>query len=208
MTLKLEAIDPVEVAGHLDRLSKSDLLCRSAALTQLLEFLVARALHGDGEHLKESVIAMELFHRGADFDSKLDNIVRVHAHRLRRVLDAWYQGEGASDKLRFSIPRGGYTLHIEQRDEVMAEEPNPGLGTNIASLEVPRSIPSQLAPHDRKPSRFHVMTVLVVGPCIARGSAGPDAAGRAGSSPAGRVMEKYLPARCELHCLIYESRIS
>jgi len=116
MVLRVEAIDPGEVAEHLDRLVKSDLLRRSGTLGHMLEYLVAKALQGDGEHIKESVIAIELFHRPEDFDSKVDNIVRVHAHRLRRALDAWYVGEGSCEKLRFSIPKGSYTLHIERND--------------------------------------------------------------------------------------------
>ena len=41
MVLKLEAVDPGEVAEHLDRLLKSDLLRRSGTLGRLLEYLVA-----------------------------------------------------------------------------------------------------------------------------------------------------------------------
>jgi hypothetical protein len=128
-----EAIEPAEIAEHLDRLVKSDLLCRSATLSHLLEYLVAKALLG--EHLKEVVIARELFHRGQDFDGKLDNIVRVHAHRLRRALDTWYRGEGACDKVRFSIPRGSYMVHILRHGA--DEERDPAVRLSIEAIDIP-----------------------------------------------------------------------
>ncbi len=117
MSVKSDAAaDPAKVHLHLERLLKSDLLRRSASLTHLLQYLVVKSLQADGEHLKESVIAMEVFHRSGDFDSRLDNIVRVHAHRLRKLLDTWYQGEGAHDEIRFVVPRGCYMLQIEANE--------------------------------------------------------------------------------------------
>jgi hypothetical protein len=123
VSVKSEAgADPAKVHLHLERLLKSDLLRRSASLTQLLQYLVVKSLQADGEHLKESVIAIEVFHRSGDFDSRLDNIVRVHAHRLRKLLDTWYQGEGAREEIRFVIPRGSYMLQIEANEGTAAFE--------------------------------------------------------------------------------------
>jgi hypothetical protein len=116
------AADPAKVHLHLERLLKSDLLRRSASLTHLLQYLVVKSLQADGEHLKESVIAIEVFHRSGDFDSRVDNIVRVHAHRLRKLLDTWYQGEGAQDEIRFVVPRGSYMLQIEPNEGTPAHE--------------------------------------------------------------------------------------
>jgi hypothetical protein len=135
--------EPGEIAECLDRLVKSDLLCRSATLSHLLEYLTAKALQG--EHLKESVIAMELFNRDRTFDGKLDNIVRVHAHRLRRVLDAWYGGEGAADRLRFSLPRGSYTVHIERRAESPEAPEEPAATPLPAAAPVPAPGRNRLA---------------------------------------------------------------
>ena len=114
--------DAALVAEHLDRLLKSDLLRRSASLSHLLQYLVDKALQADGEHLKESIIAIDVFHRSGEFDSRVDNIVRVHAHRLRKLLETWYAGEGAHEKIRFVIPRGGYMLRIEQH-QIEESEP-------------------------------------------------------------------------------------
>ena len=154
---ELEGIDPGEIAEHLDRLVKSDLLCRSATLSHLLEYLTAKALQG--EHLKESVIAMELFHRDRSFDGKLDNIVRVHAHRLRRALDIWYRGEGAADKLRFSLPRGSYTVHIERH----SESPD--------SHDEPAATPVPMAAEAPAPPRRRIAVALALAGCFCAGAA-------------------------------------
>ena len=108
--------DAREVIQHLDRLLKSDLIRRSASLCHLLQYLVDRALQADGEHIKESIIAIDVFHRSGDFDSRTDNIVRVHAHRLRKILDLWYTGDGVTDRIRFVIPKGNYMLRIETNE--------------------------------------------------------------------------------------------
>ncbi len=113
--------DAGQVAEHLDRLLKSDLIRRSASLCHLLQYLVDKALQADGEHLKESIIAIDVFHRSGDFDSRIDNTVRVHAHRLRKILDVWYAGEGASDRIRFVIPKGNYMLRIEVNEPQAVE---------------------------------------------------------------------------------------
>lgn len=158
MTLKPEAIDPGEIAEHLDRLTKSDLLCRSATLSHLLEYLVSKALQG--EPLKESVIALELFHRGENFDGKVDNIVRVHAHRLRRVLDTWYQGEGACDKVRFSIPRGSYTVHIDRLEGDGAKsEAEPDLQLSIEAIEARAAVGAP--PSGVRPGRIGLILALL-----------------------------------------------
>ena len=131
------ATDAAQVAEHLDRLLKSDLLRRSASLTHLLQYLVDKAVHSEGEHLKESVIAIEVFHRSGDFDSRLDNIVRVHAHRLRKLLDTWYSGEGAGERIRFVIPKGSYMVRIQPNCAPAA----PELTVIAEPIPVPKPLP-------------------------------------------------------------------
>ncbi len=135
--MPVEGADSREVAEHLDRLMKSDLLRRSASLSHLLQYLVDKAVQAEGEHLKESVIAIDVFHRGGDFDSRIDNIVRVHAHRLRKLLDTWYAGEGAADRIRFVIPKGSYMLRIELQEAATPEErvPEPAVAEGASTAE-------------------------------------------------------------------------
>ena len=146
--------DTGQVAEHLDRLLKSDLLRRSASLCHLLQYLVEKAQQADGEHIKESVIAIDVFHRSGEFDSRIDNIVRVHAHRLRKILDTWYAGEGAGDKIRFVMPKGNYMLRIEPnepRADVEAAEESPVPDLVVVAAAATAVMPTPQRPEAKAP---------------------------------------------------------
>lgn len=83
-------------------------IVESDILARFLEFVGTEAIHGDGGHLKEYVIATKVFHKSQDFDPRHDPIVRVHARRLRAKLDEYYRDAGASDPVRLFLPKGGY----------------------------------------------------------------------------------------------------
>jgi hypothetical protein len=78
-----------------------------------LRFVVEQTLTGQGDNLKEQVLALELYGRGADFDSGADPIVRVDARRLRDKLREYYVGAPA-DPIVISLPKGGYVPVFEQ----------------------------------------------------------------------------------------------
>ncbi len=102
-----------ETEAALQRILRSERFRKNVSLRQLLEYLVRRTLKGEGSQIKETTVAMDVFGRPNDFDSRIDNIVRVQAHRLRKLLTSYYEVEGANELIRFSIPRGGYIPHIE-----------------------------------------------------------------------------------------------
>ena len=58
--------------------------------------------------LKESVIAIEVYERGSDYDPSKDSTVRAEASRLRRVLADYYDGLDAPSPLRIEVPKGSY----------------------------------------------------------------------------------------------------
>ncbi len=102
-----------ETEAALKRLLGSERFRKNASLRHLLEYLVTRTLQGEQDRIKETTVAMDVFGRTEDFDSRIDNIVRVQAHRLRKLLATYYEVEGAGERVRFSIPRGGYIPHIQ-----------------------------------------------------------------------------------------------
>lgn len=87
----------------------------SPALRHFLEFMGEKALKGETEHLKEYVIATQVFKKSKSFDPRLDPIVRVHAKHLREKVDQYYQGPGRTGALRIEIPKGSYTLQFSRR---------------------------------------------------------------------------------------------
>jgi len=93
----------------LQRVLESPGFIRNERLSRFLKFVVERSLEGKGSELKESVIAVEVFGRKADYDPKLDSIVRTEAGRLRSRLAEYYGGEGSNDAVVIELPKGGYT---------------------------------------------------------------------------------------------------
>lgn len=106
-------VAPNEVREALDRLLAADGFRNAGRLSRFLRFVVERALAGEGAELKEYRIGVEVFDRGDGFDPRVDPIVRVEARRLRSKLLEYYDGTGAGDPLRITLPKGGYAPVFE-----------------------------------------------------------------------------------------------
>jgi TolB-like protein/Flp pilus assembly protein TadD len=104
-----EEFDSEVMRRALQRVLESPGFARNERLSQFLRFVVEKSLEGRGNELKESVIAVEVFGRRADYDPKLDSIVRTEAGRLRARLAKYYGGEGSGDAIVIDLPKGGYT---------------------------------------------------------------------------------------------------
>jgi tetratricopeptide (TPR) repeat protein len=92
--------------------------------------------------LKGYTIGVEVLRRDASFNPQLDPIVRVEATRLRRAIDRYYSGPGASDPIQIDLPRGGYAPRISWRDAnhtsalATAEQVELGPGNGLPMLRV------------------------------------------------------------------------
>jgi hypothetical protein len=118
----------------LERVLQSEAFRKTPSLRHLLEYLVEKSVEGHPEQLKESVVAIEVFSRRNDFDGRIDNIVRVQAHRLRKLLDGYYADEGQADTVRFSVPKGRYVPQVEFRETPTQPFQEPAELTELAAL--------------------------------------------------------------------------
>jgi adenylate cyclase len=107
-----------DVQRQVARVLASPGFARNDRMSRFLRMLVERRLEGRAAELKESVIAIDVFGRRADYDPRLDSIVRTEAARLRTRLTEYYVGEGRSDALVIDVPKGGYVPVFRQRDSV------------------------------------------------------------------------------------------
>src|SRR6185369_13885298 len=96
------------ILAQTERILASPHFVRSAALCRFLRFVVEQSLAGNADELKEYRLGVDVFQRGADFDSRVDPIVRMQAAKLRSRLAEYYNQEGRSDRLVISISKGGY----------------------------------------------------------------------------------------------------
>lgn len=95
------------VRTELAHILASELFARSARLSSFLNFIVGRTLAGEGDSLKEQVIAVELYGKSSNFDTAADPIVRVDARRLRDRLREYY-ADAPSAAVIISVPKGSY----------------------------------------------------------------------------------------------------
>src|SRR5215813_722049 len=101
-------ISPGSVRAQMEKILNCEGFVRSERLSRFLRFTVDRALDGKAAELKESILAVEVFDRKADFDTRLNTVVRVEARRLRSSLLAYYATTGQDDPILIEYPKGGY----------------------------------------------------------------------------------------------------
>lgn len=65
-------------------------------------------LSGKGPQIKESIVGVEVFGRGPDYDVRADSVVRTEAAKLRKRLAEYYAKEGSEDAVLLDRPKGGY----------------------------------------------------------------------------------------------------
>ena len=128
-------VDADGLTRYLERLLRADRFRKSPSLRQLLEYLVRKCAEGSADDIKESTIAMDVFGRPTSFDSRLDNSVRVQAHRLRKTLEGYYEAEGAADEFRITIPKGSYIPAFQRHQDQVAAG-GPALGANSPEGEL------------------------------------------------------------------------
>ncbi len=109
-------------SAHLDKVLGSATFKGAWRQQRLLRYLVERHLKGGDSELKEYSLGVEVFDKGADFDPRLDPIVRVEVSRLRNRLKKYYDSEGKEDSICIILPRGSYVPRFVSREEQKAAE--------------------------------------------------------------------------------------
>src|SRR3954452_13681418 len=130
-----ESIPPQVIQDVLQRIVASREFMNSERKRRFLKFVVQETLSGHAGRIKAYAIALDVFDRDPSFDPGADPVVRIEAGRLRRCLEHYYLGEGAADRIRITIPSGGYVPHFIVTDgdgrsvpEALddADQPNAG----------------------------------------------------------------------------------
>lgn len=104
----IDVITAAEIRTELEKVLASAELVRCPQLQRFLNFVVEEELAGRGDQLKEYVLAVGVFGRPADFDPRLDSLVRVEARRLRAALQKYYAGKGRRDPIAIELQKGAY----------------------------------------------------------------------------------------------------
>jgi TolB-like protein/Tfp pilus assembly protein PilF len=124
-------VTPQAALQELEAVVSSPGFTGAGRLAPFLRFVVERTL--SGEPVKEAVIGVEVFGRPADYDPRVDPIVRVEARRLRSRLADYYAGPGLGDPVVIQLPKGAYVPVFVLRETPDASEPAPLPGAPVKS---------------------------------------------------------------------------
>ena len=108
---------------------RSQLFSNAPRMSLFLKFIVEEAISGRSSLIKESVIGVEVFGKGADYDPRADATVRTEAMKLRAKLQHYYEGEGRLDGVTISVPKGGYAPVLVRKQ--LADEEHSARNRNL-----------------------------------------------------------------------------
>ena len=128
---------PEAVRQQLQAILASRPFVTATRARRFLTYIVEQTLAGQTDAIKELVLGIEVFDRPADFDPKVDTIVRVEAGKLRKRLEEYYADEGAAAPVRIEVPKGSYVPQFQLRTQTPASESpalpsTPGTGMRPA----------------------------------------------------------------------------
>ncbi|HEV2500547.1 MAG TPA: hypothetical protein VGY31_13300 [Terriglobia bacterium] len=111
------------------RVAASREFSKSTRLHDFLLYVCEKALTNRADEIREQVIGFDVFDRGPGYNPGDDNIVRVEARELRKRLDRYFEGEGAQEPYRISVPKGSYVPVFEPvaRETALVEVSSPSL---------------------------------------------------------------------------------
>src|SRR5579871_2452027 len=134
-----------EERRELERVLRSEAFVRAPGLANFLTYVSERYFQGEAEQIKEYNIAVEAFGRPPDFNQKQDSVVRVEAHRLRKRLREYYQGDGVDHPIHIVIPAGQYVPQFIHRSETAVDGAAPlPVPSGPASAEESLPVPAEL----------------------------------------------------------------
>jgi hypothetical protein len=92
----------------IERIWNSNELKRAHRLRELLLYVGTQSVKLGVTAIHEQEIGAAVFGRPDDYDTSLDNIVRVNVTELRKRLGLYFENEGSNEKVLMEIPRGAY----------------------------------------------------------------------------------------------------
>jgi hypothetical protein len=131
-------------------------------------YLCGRALDESVDDIHEQEVGHKVFGRPADYDTSIDNIVRVHASMLRKRVEQYFATEGRREPLIIDIPRGNYAPVFRKRPASLLPTEHATTASDAESIPSPAGEPPVSSVEYRWDWRVWVPTGLaVVFACLA-----------------------------------------
>lgn len=146
----------------LERVVASPQLKRATRLREFLLYVGQRSIKDGLDQIHEQEIGANVFGRPANYDTSVDNIVRVNASELRKRIDDYFLSEGAAEPLVMEIPRGSYKPVFRVREAgaaviaVKASEPVSDSPVGVDEVAAHRPVAA------RSSARYLVAAVALI----------------------------------------------
>ncbi len=108
--------------AEVEAVLRSGIFHRAPMVASFFRYVCERYFEGEADKVKEYNIGVEALGRPVTFDQKKDSIVRVEAHRLRKLLSEYYAMEGANHVVQITVPPGQYAPRFLLKESVSLEE--------------------------------------------------------------------------------------
>jgi adenylate cyclase len=127
-----EPVSAELVQTELQRILASRAFCNSPRLSRFLRFIVEQTMQGHEDRIKEYLLGVDVFERGASYDPRIDPIVRVEAGRLRAKLQQYYESAGTQSSVIIELPKGRYIPSFQRRASPRVDtEPQARILTSV-----------------------------------------------------------------------------
>jgi hypothetical protein len=144
-------ISATERRELIERIRNSSEFKRALRLRELLLYIGTQSVKLGVTTIHEQEIGAAVFGRPGDYDTSLDNIVRVNVTELRKRLGLYFEDEGASETLLVEIPRGAY-VPVFCRRQLQGVQEAPGSASHPEAGETLAPAGESLEPEDTKES--------------------------------------------------------
>jgi hypothetical protein len=119
------------------RVTASKGFVRSKYLTSFILYICEKHLLDRTSEITEQQIGEHVFLRPRGYNPGEDNIVRNYARLLRQRLEEYFTKEGASERIRIVVPRGGYVPLFVEEDAPVGKNRSNADDTESPSLACP-----------------------------------------------------------------------
>jgi hypothetical protein len=136
-----KAVTRLEVKKELDRILSSKSFVRSPILSRFLRFIVEKTLDGQANQIKEYSVGTAVLFKPQGFNPQTDPAVRIHAIRLRKLLNEYYDDVHLDGSVRIFLQKGSYTPVFLQVGKLQRSMVTLNLRTKLCSARIGRTNP-------------------------------------------------------------------
>lgn len=119
----VKTLDIEKITIQTEKITKSNIFSNSPLMIKLLEYLVDKSIETPDEKVTQFEIGVSVLNKSQkNFDPTYDPIIRIHARRLRKYLQRYYDVSTDQNEIVIAMPKGQYGLTFNYPQFTYAEK--------------------------------------------------------------------------------------